>query len=106
MKQKTTIDQFSGEVADAEQIFELKDPALWSIDTPLLYQAITEVSFDGKIVDQQTTTFGVRSIEFSAEKGLSSEWRKRSAERRLYAPRTMARWGRQPLTGLKNVALN
>ncbi len=67
---KTTIDKFSGEMADAEQIFELKDPALWSIDTPQLYQAITEVSFDGKIVDQQTTTFGVRSIEFSSEKGL------------------------------------
>ncbi|KAB2824522.1 MAG: glycoside hydrolase family 2, partial [Paludibacter sp.] len=27
------------------------------------------MSFDGKVVDQQTTTFGIRSIEFSAEKG-------------------------------------
>jgi beta-galactosidase len=66
---KTTIDPFSGELADAEQIFELKNPALWSIDSPQLYQAITEVSFDGKVVDQQITTFGIRSIEFSAEKG-------------------------------------
>lgn len=66
---KTTVNPFSGEAMDAEQIFELKDPALWSIDSPQLYQAITEVSFDGKVVDQQTTTFGVRSIEFSAEKG-------------------------------------
>lgn len=66
---KTTIDPFSGELADAEQIFELKNPALWSLDSPQLYQAVTEVSFDGKVVDQQTTTFGIRSIEFSAEKG-------------------------------------
>jgi beta-galactosidase len=66
---KTTIDPFSGELADAEQIFDLKNPALWSIDSPQLYQAITEVSFDGRVVDQQTTTFGIRSIEFSAEKG-------------------------------------
>jgi len=66
---KTTIDSFSGELADAEQIFELKNPALWSLDSPQLYQAITEVLFDGKVVDQQTTTFGIRSIEFSAEKG-------------------------------------
>jgi beta-galactosidase len=65
----TTIDPFSGELADAEQIFELKNPALWSIDSPQLYQAITEVSFDGDVVDQQTTTFGIRSIEFSADKG-------------------------------------
>ncbi len=69
IKAETTIDPFSGELADAEQIFELKDPVLWSIDSPQLYQAITEVSFDGKVVDQQTTTFGVRAIEFSAEKG-------------------------------------
>ena len=66
---KTTINPFSGETTDAEQIFELKNPALWSLDSPQLYQAITEVRFDGKIVDQQTTTFGIRSIEFSAEKG-------------------------------------
>jgi len=65
----TTINPFSGDLADAEQVFELKNPALWSLDSPQLYQAITEVSFDGKIVDQQTTTFGIRSIEFSVEKG-------------------------------------
>jgi beta-galactosidase len=66
---KTTISLFSGEMAETEQIFELKNPTLWSIDSPTLYQAVTEVSFDGKVVDQQTTTFGIRSIEFSAEKG-------------------------------------
>ena len=65
----TTIDPFNGEAADAEQIFELKKPTRWSLDSPQLYQAITEVSFDGNVVDQQTTTFGIRSIEFSAEKG-------------------------------------
>jgi beta-galactosidase len=65
----TTINPFSDELADAEQIFELKNPELWSIDSPQLYQAITEVSFNGKVVDQQTTIFGIRSIEFSAEKG-------------------------------------
>jgi beta-galactosidase len=66
---KTTIDPFSGGLADAEQIFQLKNPALWSIETPQLYQAVTEVRFNGKIVDQQTTSFGIRSIEFSAENG-------------------------------------
>jgi len=67
IKAITTIDSF--EKGGAEQIFEINDPSLWSPESPYLYQAITEVSFDGKVVDQQTTTFGIRSIEFSAEKG-------------------------------------
>ncbi|MDP3644227.1 MAG: glycoside hydrolase family 2 TIM barrel-domain containing protein [Bacteroidota bacterium] len=66
---KTTVQPFKESKFDAEQKFELKNPALWSVDSPKLYQAVTEVSFDGKVVDQQTTTFGIRSIEFSAEKG-------------------------------------
>ncbi len=66
---KTTVSPFKEEKIDIEQKFELKNPSLWSVDSPKLYKAITEVSFDGKIVDQQTTTFGIRSIEFSAKKG-------------------------------------
>ena len=66
---KTTVSPFKEEKIDIEQNFELKNPMLWSIDSPYLYQAVTEVSFDGKVVDQQTTTFGIRSIGFSAEKG-------------------------------------
>ena len=67
IKAITTIDPF--EKGGAEQIFEINNPSLWSPESPYLYQAITDVSFNGKIVDQQTTTFGIRSIEFSAEKG-------------------------------------
>lgn len=65
----TTIDPFSGDKATAEQVFELKNPTLWTLDSPALYQAVTEVSFNGKVVDQQTTTFGIRSIAYSADKG-------------------------------------
>jgi beta-galactosidase len=67
IKAVTTIDPF--ETGGAEQIFEINNPALWSPGSPALHQAITEVSFNGKVVDQQTTTFGIRSIEYSAEKG-------------------------------------
>lgn len=65
----TTIDPYSGETGVIKQFFTIKNPALWSPDTPTLYQAITEIRFNGKIVDQQTTTFGIRSIAYSAEKG-------------------------------------
>ena len=65
---KTTIDPLKDSKAETEQIFEVLNPALWSVESPKLYQVFTEVSFDGKVVDQQTTTFGIRSLEFSARK--------------------------------------
>lgn len=69
VKAITTIDPFSGESGGAEQSIEIGHPALWSPESPALYQAITEVSFNGKVVDQQTTAFGIRSIAYSADKG-------------------------------------
>ena len=67
IKAITTIDPF--DAGSAEQIFEINNPTLWTLDAPALYQAVTEVSFNGKVVDQQTTTFGIRSIAYSADKG-------------------------------------
>jgi len=69
IKAITTIDPFTGETALAEQKFEIGQPALWSPETPQLYEAVTEVSLNGKLLDKYSTTFGIRSIEFSAEKG-------------------------------------
>ena len=66
---KTTIDPLKDSKVETEQLFEVLKPDLWSIESPKLYQVVTEVSFNGDIIDQQTTTFGIRSIEFSAEKG-------------------------------------
>jgi beta-galactosidase len=45
------------------------NPKLWSPDSPALYTAKITVSIDKKIVDQYSQLFGIRSIEFSAEKG-------------------------------------
>lgn len=44
-------------------------PKFWSVESPNLYRAETEILVDGKIVDTESTTFGIRSLEFSAEKG-------------------------------------
>lgn len=65
----TTIDPFTGEAALAEQKFEIGQPALWSPESPTLYEAVSEVSLNGKVMDKYSTSFGIRSIEFSAEKG-------------------------------------
>jgi beta-galactosidase len=52
------------------QIIEIKLPELWSTENPNLYTAIIEISDEkGKMLDKVEETFGIRSIEFSVEKG-------------------------------------
>ncbi len=51
----------------------LKNPKLWGphpTQTPNLYLAVTTLSVNGKPVDKYETRFGIRSIEYSADKGL------------------------------------
>ena len=44
-------------------------PALWSPDTPCLYSLKTVVECDGRILDEVTTPFGIRKLEFGADFG-------------------------------------
>ena len=44
-------------------------PSLWSPETPSLYRAVTRVMVGQKVIDEVTTPFGIRSIEWSVEKG-------------------------------------
>ena len=51
------------------QILDVRDPELWSDEKPSLYTLKTELISAGKIIDSEETTFGIRSISFSPEKG-------------------------------------
>lgn len=54
-----------------EDILNLKDVQLWSLEAPVIYK-VHSVLKDGKtILDQSETSFGIRWFEFSAEKGFS-----------------------------------
>ncbi len=46
-------------------------PQLWSVERPYIYKVVTDVLVDGKVVDSYTTTTGVRSFVFDAQKGFS-----------------------------------
>ena len=48
---------------------KLSNPALWSIETPNLYQAIVTVETAGKARDAERVSFGVRTAKFTADKG-------------------------------------
>jgi beta-galactosidase len=48
---------------------EVKNPVLWSVESPNLYTAEIIVDADKKMSDRYTQSFGIRSIAFSAGKG-------------------------------------
>jgi beta-galactosidase len=48
----------------------MDDPMLWSVDHPALCSAEVIIYSGGKKVDSYHTSFGIRSIAYSAEKGL------------------------------------
>jgi beta-galactosidase len=45
------------------------NPQLWDIGKPNLYHAVSQICLQGKPVDSYDTTFGIRSIQWSADKG-------------------------------------
>lgn len=47
----------------------VKDPVLWDVRQPNLYQVNSMLYKDGVLVDQYTTPFGIRTIEIVADEG-------------------------------------
>ncbi|MER6013551.1 glycoside hydrolase family 2 TIM barrel-domain containing protein [Streptomyces bluensis] len=67
--QKPAQDLPSGTTATARLDLPVRQPELWSMDTPNLYSAHTEVLVGGRPVDTLTTTFGIRSLVWDGEAG-------------------------------------
>jgi beta-galactosidase len=73
---KTVADTTSAPVStpawtrrDLRQQVTLDKPALWSIEDPNLYRAVTIVEAAGNAVDEYHTRFGIRSIRFDPNQG-------------------------------------
>ena len=58
-----------GETVEVSQEITVDKPALWAPDSPNLYRAVTRVMQEGQAIDEVSTTFGIRSLEWAAEKG-------------------------------------
>ncbi|TMV45272.1 DUF4982 domain-containing protein [Paenibacillus mesophilus] len=59
----------AGAVVPVQQSATINDPALWSPEHPDLYSLQSEVRENGLCIDDYTSTFGIRYLEFSAEAG-------------------------------------
>ncbi|GEM_PF-5030 len=67
-----TSKEFKGYAAHGlplEQNFVVEKPHLWSPETPCVYRAVTKVYAAGRLQDTYTTKFGIRSLEYIADKG-------------------------------------
>ena len=54
---------------DVGQDITVATPKLWSLETSDMYKLHTTVTVGGKVVDDQITPFGIRSIVFDSAKG-------------------------------------
>ncbi|MFW5976690.1 MAG: beta-galactosidase GalB [Bacillota bacterium] len=52
-----------------QQNLTLENPKLWDIENPRLYTLISVLKYEGKIVDEYETSFGIRKISFDAHRG-------------------------------------
>lgn len=59
----------------AKQLFEfnrdiiVNNPSLWSCESPSLYNAVTSIYSNGKLISIDTSNFGIRKISFDVENG-------------------------------------
>jgi len=54
---------------EVKQTVVVQNAVLWTPETPALYDARVQVIAGNKIVDETKTSFGIRSLRFSAENG-------------------------------------
>ena len=68
IKSDFSIDKENFSIVDRTSV-SIPNPKLWSPATPTLYKAISLVKINNKIVDKFETTFGMRWIKWTADKG-------------------------------------
>ncbi|MGO4379627.1 glycoside hydrolase family 2 TIM barrel-domain containing protein [Pseudoduganella sp. RAF19] len=59
----------AGQSAVMAQDIAVAAPQRWSIETPALYRAVATLRQGSTVLDEQTTTFGIRDFKFDADTG-------------------------------------
>ena len=68
---ETSVKNIPTGAEDITQHIKVPQAKLWSNETPNLYTAEVQVITNGKVTDQSTTTFGIRTIHFDAKTGFT-----------------------------------
>lgn len=63
------VDLVAGKENKVDVAATIRNPRIWSIETPNRYFAVTTVWINGKKKDTYYSTFGIRTLEFTARNG-------------------------------------
>ena len=61
---------FAGDAFTVRQRVTVTEPRRWDVDAPHLYTCSCNLEEDGTVVDETTETFGIRTLEVDAARGL------------------------------------
>lgn len=64
------VTSFAGERTAFRQRLNVRSPQLWSVEQPHLYTCRTRIEEENKLVDEETNTFGIRSLTLDPDRGL------------------------------------
>ncbi|MEH7097965.1 glycoside hydrolase family 2 TIM barrel-domain containing protein [Neobacillus vireti] len=64
------LTSFVNESATLHQRLYIKQPKLWNVDNPYLYSCRSKVMEGNNVLDEETNSFGIRSLSLDAEDGL------------------------------------
>ncbi|TWU46935.1 glycoside hydrolase family 2 TIM barrel-domain containing protein [Rubripirellula reticaptiva] len=67
---QTEFELAASDIQTISQKIKLDNPQRWSLETPILYTARTEVLLAGKSIDRMETKFGVRDVQWKPESGM------------------------------------
>ena len=59
----------AGEATEFQTFYNVDSPKLWSPDSPSLYQAHVALEENGKVLDEKTVSYGIRTFSFDAKNG-------------------------------------
>ncbi|MDQ3843267.1 MAG: DUF4982 domain-containing protein [Bacteroidota bacterium] len=68
-KTESPLSLSSKDQSESEQKITVASPALWSLEKPNMYSLRSVIVDKGKIVDETVTPFGIRNIQYDANKG-------------------------------------
>lgn len=59
----------AGKNINVDQDIVVTNPKLWNLESPFLYKTLTKITVNGKVIDDQLNTFGIRAFKFDAATG-------------------------------------
>jgi len=68
-KQSANLTVAPAQTENTSQQLNVSNPRRWDVDHPYLYSAVTTVRSGRNVVDRYVTPFGIRTIEFTRDRG-------------------------------------